>query len=243
MELDIQLPPPSKDATEASSPLTTEIYVPYIHYHAKTLAHAEMVDQSPGPAIGGMSEMLRDQLADSARLHFIDTGIPNVLAVDVEVSEGSYEIQGQMLRWLYKNPAGTNRSKMVLVTRAFVSPCSMLYGFSVVRTAGARWRWFIIGGFMIVHNCKDMGGDTTPFLTPPKRFYLLQACFSFALPIVKPPNSSHQQERWRKRLKKVNGITGSQHLEYHFPKCELFKMEPGMPYSNTIAKIVHKAPQ
>ncbi|KAF8301461.1 glycoside hydrolase [Clavulina sp. PMI_390] len=107
MELDIQLPPPSKDATEASSPLTTEIYVPYIHYHAKTLERPEKVDQSPGPPHGAVSEILRDQLAESARLHFIDTGVRNTLAVDVEVSEGSYQIQGQMLRWTYSNLATT----------------------------------------------------------------------------------------------------------------------------------------
>ncbi|KAH9915251.1 glycoside hydrolase [Epithele typhae] len=90
--------------------LPTEIYVPLVHYASDHLldgstsaAHTPLVDHPPATP--------SDPLATLA-------GPSPLLALDVEVSEGRWAVEGQTLKWWYPVPESGTREYAIVVRRS-----------------------------------------------------------------------------------------------------------------------------
>lgn len=113
MELEVRVPPQSRSSEDGENTGVTEIYVPYVHYRAsipqvREARRPEVARQSKSTP---MEKEFVDRLAQSAREQFFDIG--ETLALDIDVSEGSCKVVGQLLLWRYQYPAAGSPEKVV----------------------------------------------------------------------------------------------------------------------------------
>lgn len=99
----------------------TVIYVPYVHYAAdgKTMSvDAAGLRERSGPVQRLVKKEAREAQEFSEVLDTGDGGDSDGLQldVDVEISEGRYEIQGQYLSWYYDAPEEKGREKNVKIS-------------------------------------------------------------------------------------------------------------------------------
>lgn len=88
-----------KDEGEQMEGLPTEVYIPFVHYRTEEAGQQPEEwrvgdDDEPGK----LSEAFLDRLAIAGRDRFLN---PGEMDVEVFVSEGRWEIEGQLLKWWY----------------------------------------------------------------------------------------------------------------------------------------------
>ncbi|ORY72229.1 glycoside hydrolase superfamily [Leucosporidium creatinivorum] len=105
----------------ADSELPTEIYVPLIHYAAFPSRVSQVIsddlreeeeqeeqEEDGGPAFPSASASASDDKGGDIRLDLPNEALeedPRALALDVKVSTGRWETEGQTLRWFYPRPS------------------------------------------------------------------------------------------------------------------------------------------
>jgi hypothetical protein len=99
------------DNDEGFPTLPTEIYVPIVHYADPSLLGQLESEEAgglgvPSAATSGPSKARRAASGSSATLLASDGMMSSDLALDVQVSAGKWELEGQTLRWWYPVPSG-----------------------------------------------------------------------------------------------------------------------------------------
>lgn len=120
MELDVRVIVGDGNGGESGREGVTEIYVPWVHYRSVPCSTVvrELTGgtayESPVQEPNSIGREVAERLSASASERFLDIG-EGMLALDVDMSEGTYEVKGQMLLWRYAlvGDVGKEREKVV----------------------------------------------------------------------------------------------------------------------------------